>query len=119
MGNAAAGLLAIRHGLRGPAFGVMSACASGTHAIGTAARKIDAGDAAGRAARPRHLRTSRARQRHTQAANRRLARVEQIKAFRVLDHEWLAGGNELTPTMKLKRKPIAQKYAEEIEGLYT
>jgi 3-oxoacyl-[acyl-carrier-protein] synthase II len=45
MGNAAAGLLAMRHGVRGPVFGVMSACASGTHAIGEAARMIETGDA--------------------------------------------------------------------------
>jgi long-subunit acyl-CoA synthetase (AMP-forming) len=53
-----------------------------------------------------------------EAANLRLARVEQIKAFRVLDHEWVPGGDELTPTIKLKRKPIEQKYAAEIEALY-
>jgi len=45
MGNAASGLLAMRHGLRGPVFGVMSACASGTHALGTALRMIQCGDA--------------------------------------------------------------------------
>ena len=45
MGNAASGLVAMRHGLRGPVFGVMSACASGTHAIGTAARMIESGEA--------------------------------------------------------------------------
>src|SRR5579859_4885189 len=45
MGNAACGLVAMRHGLRGPVFGVMSACASGAHAIGVAARLIAAGDA--------------------------------------------------------------------------
>ncbi len=45
MGNAASGLLAMRHGLKGPVFGVMSACASGTHAIGTAARMIESGEA--------------------------------------------------------------------------
>ena len=32
--------------------------------------------------------------------------------------EWQPGGDELTPTMKLKRRPIAQKYAAEIEALY-
>ena len=52
------------------------------------------------------------------AANTRLARVEQIKKFTVLEREWLPGGDELTPTMKLKRKPIAEKYAAEIEGMY-
>jgi 3-oxoacyl-[acyl-carrier-protein] synthase II len=45
MGNAAAGLLAMRHGVRGPVFGVMSACASGAHAIGEAARMIESGAA--------------------------------------------------------------------------
>jgi long-subunit acyl-CoA synthetase (AMP-forming) len=52
------------------------------------------------------------------AANQRLSRVEQIKRFKVLPAEWLPGGDELTPTMKLKRKPIAQKYAAEIEAMY-
>jgi long-subunit acyl-CoA synthetase (AMP-forming) len=51
-------------------------------------------------------------------ANDKLARVEQIKKYAVLDEEWLPGGEELTPTMKLKRKPIAQKYAEQIDALY-
>jgi 3-oxoacyl-[acyl-carrier-protein] synthase II len=45
MGNAASGLVAMRHGARGPVFGVMSACASGAHAIGSALRAIQAGDA--------------------------------------------------------------------------
>jgi long-chain acyl-CoA synthetase len=53
------------------------------------------------------------------AANLRLSRVEQIKRFRVLDAEWLPGGDELTPTMKLKRRPISQKYADAIEELYS
>jgi long-subunit acyl-CoA synthetase (AMP-forming) len=51
-------------------------------------------------------------------ANSHLARVEQIKSFAILGDEWLPGGTELTPTMKLKRKPIAEKYAEQIEALY-
>jgi 3-oxoacyl-[acyl-carrier-protein] synthase II len=45
MGNAAAGVLAMRHGLRGQAYGVVSACAAGSHAIGAATRMIQAGDA--------------------------------------------------------------------------
>jgi len=52
------------------------------------------------------------------AANQRLARVEQIKKFELLAQEWLPGGDELTPTMKLKRKPIDAKYAEVIDALY-
>jgi len=52
------------------------------------------------------------------AANQSLARVEQIKKFTILPIDWEPGGDELTPTMKLKRKPISQKYADEIEKLY-
>jgi long-subunit acyl-CoA synthetase (AMP-forming) len=52
------------------------------------------------------------------AANAKLARVEQVKKFTILPDEWAPGGDELTPTMKLKRKPIAEKYAAEIEALY-
>jgi long-chain acyl-CoA synthetase len=51
-------------------------------------------------------------------ANAKMARVEQIKKFKILPTEWQPGGDELTPTMKLKRKPIDEKYAEEIEALY-
>src|SRR5689334_5252027 len=53
-----------------------------------------------------------------ESANARLSRVEQIKRYRILDTDWLPGGDELTPTMKLKRRPIGEKYAAEIEGLY-
>jgi long-subunit acyl-CoA synthetase (AMP-forming) len=52
------------------------------------------------------------------AANEHLARVEQIKKFTIVPGDWLPGGDELTPTMKLKRKPIAEKYADEIEAMY-
>jgi long-chain acyl-CoA synthetase len=52
------------------------------------------------------------------AANAKLARVEQIKRFTVVEGDWLPSGDELTPTMKLKRKPIAEKYAAEIDGMY-
>ncbi|MFZ2112253.1 MAG: long-chain fatty acid--CoA ligase [Solirubrobacteraceae bacterium] len=51
-------------------------------------------------------------------ANTHLSRVEQIKRFAILPCDWLPGGHELTPTMKLKRKPIAEKYAAEIDALY-
>ena len=57
-------------------------------------------------------------QKEVDAANEEMARVEQIKKFKVLPTEWEPGGDELTPTMKLKRKPIAEKYAEQIEALY-
>ncbi len=57
-------------------------------------------------------------QKEVDSANADLARVEQIKKFKILEREWEPGGDELTPTMKLKRKPIAEKYEREIEELY-
>jgi long-chain acyl-CoA synthetase len=51
-------------------------------------------------------------------ANAKLGRVEQIKKFTLVEGDWLPGGDELTPTMKLKRKPIASKYAGEIAAMY-
>jgi long-chain acyl-CoA synthetase len=52
------------------------------------------------------------------AGNGHLARVEQIKKFTIIPGDWIPGGDELTPTMKLKRRPIAEKYAAEIEAMY-
>jgi long-subunit acyl-CoA synthetase (AMP-forming) len=57
-------------------------------------------------------------QRGVDEANTHLARVEQIKKFRIVPGDWLPGGDELTPTMKLKRKPIAAKYRAEIDAMY-
>ncbi|MGV0739736.1 AMP-dependent synthetase/ligase [Mycobacterium syngnathidarum] len=51
-------------------------------------------------------------------ANQELSRPEQIKKFCVLPMDWAAAGDELTPTNKLKRKAIAEKYAEQIDALY-
>ena len=48
----------------------------------------------------------------------RLSRIEQIKRFRILPVDWQPAGDELTPRMKLNRKPIAEKYADVIKGLY-
>jgi 3-oxoacyl-[acyl-carrier-protein] synthase II len=45
MGNAGAGAVSMRHGLRGPSYSTLSACAAGAHAIGDAARLIEHGDA--------------------------------------------------------------------------
>ena len=56
--------------------------------------------------------------RGVEAANEQLSRVEGIKRFRVIDSEWQPGRAELTPTMKLKRKAIHEKYSAEIEELY-
>jgi long-chain acyl-CoA synthetase len=51
-------------------------------------------------------------------ANSHLARVEQVKRFKILPTDWLPDSDELTPTQKLKRKPIERKYSSEIEALY-
>jgi long-chain acyl-CoA synthetase len=50
--------------------------------------------------------------------NAKLSRVEQIKRFLIVGSPWEPGGDELTPTMKLKRKPIAEKYSAQIGKLY-
>ena len=50
--------------------------------------------------------------------NRQFARVEQIKKFFLLDTQLSAEDEELTPTMKLKRKLIESKYAAQIEAMY-
>ncbi len=44
---------------------------------------------------------------------------EKVKRFRLVPEEWTIDGGELTPSMKLKRRIVAQKYANEIEALYT
>jgi len=50
--------------------------------------------------------------------NGKFARVEQVKKFRLIEHQLSAEDEELTPTMKLKRKFVHQKYAALIDGMY-
>ena len=52
------------------------------------------------------------------AANERLARVQQVKRWRLLPVEWTADTEELTPTLKLKRRIVHAKYADDIDVLY-
>lgn len=52
------------------------------------------------------------------AQNASLAKYETIKRFTIVPTEWSVDSGELTPTMKLKRKVVAQKYAAEIEAMY-
>lgn len=54
-----------------------------------------------------------------EAANTKLARVQQVKKWALLGVEWTAETAELTPSLKLKRRIIHAKYADIIEGLYT
>jgi long-chain acyl-CoA synthetase len=57
-------------------------------------------------------------ERAVEELNSTVSQVEGIKKFCVLGEDWLPGGDELTPTMKLKRRPVAQKYASEIDAMY-
>jgi long-chain acyl-CoA synthetase len=65
-----------------------------------------------------HEQVRAAVQEGVERANATLSRVEQIKRFTILPEDWPAAGDELTPTMKLKRKPIATKYADAIDAMY-
>jgi long-chain acyl-CoA synthetase len=50
--------------------------------------------------------------------NQGLAKVEGIKKFRILERDFLQEEEEITPTMKVKRKKINEIYAEAIEDMY-
>ena len=50
--------------------------------------------------------------------NRHVSQVEAIKRFTILQSDWTPDTDELTPTLKLKRRVISQKYAAEIENMY-
>ena len=52
-------------------------------------------------------------------ANERLSRPEQVKAWELLPDEWTAESEELTPTLKLKRRVVKTKYADVVDKLYT
>jgi long-chain acyl-CoA synthetase len=53
------------------------------------------------------------------AVNARLARIEQVKRFAMLDHDLTQAGGELTPTMKIKRGVITERYADLVDELYS
>ena len=50
--------------------------------------------------------------------NEQYAKVEQIKRFKILDHDFSLEGGELTPSLKLKRNVVYDKFAEAFEDLY-
>jgi long-subunit acyl-CoA synthetase (AMP-forming) len=53
-----------------------------------------------------------------EGVNTTLARYETIKKFVILPRELSIAEGELTPTMKLKRRVVNERFAQEIEGLY-
>ena len=55
---------------------------------------------------------------HVEKVNEKFARVEQVKKIEILPHDLSQEGGELTPTMKVKRNVVADKYAGEIDALY-
>jgi len=78
-----------------------------------------AGSAAHDAATAAECATFRAHlERQIEKINERLARVQTVKRFTILPSELTVDGGELTPTLKLRRKVIAQKYAQQIESMY-
>jgi len=79
------------------------------------ARGITAGSLAALASDPQVLAEVAA---GVAAANERLARVQQVKRWRLLPVEWTAETEELTPTLKLKRRIVHAKYADVIDSLY-
>ena len=79
------------------------------------ARGITAGSLAELAADPQVLAEVAA---GVAAANERLARVQQVKRWRLLPVEWTAETGELTPTLKLKRRVVHARYADVIDSLY-
>ena len=85
-------------------------------AVFAKAHGLGAGDAAVLAAEPA---VRAAVEQAVAQANEHLARVEQVKRFHIVEHEWQPGSDELTPTLKLKRRGISEKYALEIDALYS
>jgi long-chain acyl-CoA synthetase len=57
-------------------------------------------------------------QREVDHANEHFARIEQVKRFAILDHELTQAAGELTPTLKVKRSIVYQRYAPELAALY-
>jgi long-subunit acyl-CoA synthetase (AMP-forming) len=77
---------------------------------GSPARNVD--DAAKCSLFNKHL------EKQIDTINEKLARVQTIKRFTIIPQEFTIDGGELTPTMKVKRKVVNEKYKREIESLY-
>jgi long-chain acyl-CoA synthetase len=78
-------------------------------------RGIEAGSIAELSRHPEVLAEA---QRAVDAANEHLSRAEQVKRFIVVPAEWTPESGELTPTLKMRRRVIVDRYGEEIEAMY-
>lgn len=76
------------------------------------------GVTAGVASLPQDPRVIAEIQKDVAAVNANLARIEQVKRFVILDHDLTQEGGELTPTMKIKRNVVYERYADIIDALY-
>ena len=54
-----------------------------------------------------------------EAATAKVARVEQVKKWVIVPDDWTPESGEVTPSLKLKRQVVLEKYSEEIEALYS
>ena len=106
---------ALAYGDRRPYVVALLTLDSGVAPAWAKARGIKAGSLAELAANPEVLAEIG---RAVEAANTRLARVQQVKYWELLPVEWTPAGDELTPTFKLKRRVVHAKYADVIDGLY-
>src|SRR5262245_20880881 len=70
------------------------------------------------AALARHEGMRQMLQEHIDHVNKKFARVEQVKKFAILPHDLSQEGGELTPTLKVKRNVVADKYEKEVDALY-
>ena len=66
----------------------------------------------------RHPDVLAAVQADVEAVNARFARIEQIKRFTVLDHDLTQAEGEMTPTLKVKRAAVADRYRALVDALY-
>jgi long-chain acyl-CoA synthetase len=57
-------------------------------------------------------------QEHLDEVNEKFARVEQVKKFEILPHDLSQETGELTPTLKVKRNVVTEKYEQEVDALY-
>ena len=79
----------------------------------------EVGEAADAAALARSEKVRALFQQGVDSVNANLSNVERVKAFAILPNDLSVDGGELTPTLKVKRKVVGEKYSADIEALYS